>query len=30
MIKKFWGEIGLQWREHERALSADPRNDTAD
>jgi hypothetical protein len=29
-IKRFWEEIGPQWREHERALSGDPRNDMTD
>lgn len=29
-IKRFWEEIGPQWREHERALSDDPRNDATD
>ena len=29
-IKRFWGEIGPQWREHERALSDDTRNDMTD
>jgi hypothetical protein len=25
-IKKFWGEISDDWREHERVLMKDPRN----
>jgi hypothetical protein len=28
-IKRFWEEIGPQWREHERALADDPRNGLA-
>lgn len=28
MIKRFWDEIGPQWRAHERALSDDPRSGT--
>jgi hypothetical protein len=29
-IKKFWDEIGPQWREHERILSEDRRNQMTD
>ncbi len=29
-IKRFWEEIGPQWRDHERALDGDPRNDLAE
>ena len=29
-IKMFWEEIAPRWREHERALSEDPRNDVTD
>jgi hypothetical protein len=29
-IKKFWDEIGPQWRDHERALAEDPRTRLAD
>ena len=25
-IRKFWQEIGPQWREHEKGLDEDPRN----
>ena len=29
-IKRFWEEIGPQWRDHKHALDSDPRNGLAE